>query len=98
MAQRDRQGRGIGAHDGAEYVPPALFEKWRKKDPIARLEKTLKPTRQERQDVEERVRAEVDDAVDFAERGAPPDGADAIRGVFADETIVPFEPWWRRDA
>lgn len=90
--------RGHAPHDGAEYVPPGLFEKWRKKDPIARLEKTLKPTAAERKEAAERVKAEVDDAVDFAEKGAPPDGADAVRGVFEDDSIVAFEPWWRRHA
>jgi pyruvate dehydrogenase E1 component alpha subunit/2-oxoisovalerate dehydrogenase E1 component alpha subunit len=90
--------RGHAPHDGAEYVPKELFEKWRKKDPIARFEKHLKPTAKELQDLEARVRAEVDDAADFAERGPLPDGAEAVKGVFADDSIVAFEPWWRRHA
>jgi TPP-dependent pyruvate/acetoin dehydrogenase alpha subunit len=33
--------KGHAIHDGAEYVPKALFEYWKKRDPIARLEDYL---------------------------------------------------------
>jgi len=33
--------KGHAIHDAAEYVPKPLFEHWRKRDPIARLEKYL---------------------------------------------------------
>ena len=33
--------KGHAIHDAAEYVPKALFEYWRKRDPIARLEQHL---------------------------------------------------------
>ena len=33
--------KGHAIHDAAEYVPKALFEYWRKRDPIARLENYL---------------------------------------------------------
>jgi pyruvate dehydrogenase E1 component alpha subunit/2-oxoisovalerate dehydrogenase E1 component alpha subunit len=90
--------RGHAPHDGAEYVPPEVFEAWRKKDPIARFEKVLKPTAAERDAVEKRVAAEVDDAVEFAESSPFPDGAEAAKGVFEDDSIAAFEPWWRRHA
>jgi TPP-dependent pyruvate/acetoin dehydrogenase alpha subunit len=33
--------KGHAIHDAAEYVPPLLFEYWRKRDPIARFENYL---------------------------------------------------------
>jgi TPP-dependent pyruvate/acetoin dehydrogenase alpha subunit len=33
--------KGHAIHDGAEYVPKPLFEYWKKRDPIARLEDYL---------------------------------------------------------
>jgi TPP-dependent pyruvate/acetoin dehydrogenase alpha subunit len=33
--------KGHAIHDAAEYVPKPLFEYWRKRDPIARLENFL---------------------------------------------------------
>ena len=33
--------KGHAIHDAAQYVPPELFEYWRKRDPIARFEQYL---------------------------------------------------------
>jgi TPP-dependent pyruvate/acetoin dehydrogenase alpha subunit len=90
--------RGHAPHDAAEYVPPELFEEWKKKDPIDRCEKALSLSGEEKREVDEKVKAAVDDAVDFAERSPFPDGAEALQGVFEDDSIVRFTPWWRRDA
>ncbi len=86
--------RGHAPHDAADYVPPALFEEWRKKDPIARLEKVLAPTAVEKAEVERRVREAVDDAAEFAEKSPRPQGPEALKGVFEDDSIVEFTPWW----
>jgi len=90
--------RGHAPHDGAEYVPKELFEEWKKKDPIDRFEKALGLGAEEKEAVERKVKAAVDDAVEFAEKSPLPDGADAVKGVFEDDSIVPFTPWWKRDA
>lgn len=90
--------RGHAVHDDASYVSPGLFEEWKRKDPLARFEKSLKLTDSERSATDQRVKSTVDDAVDYAERSAVPDGRAAVQGVFEDDSIVPFSPWWERHA
>lgn len=90
--------RGHAVHDDASYVPPELFEEWRKKDPIARFESHLSLSAAEKTETEKKLRETVDDAVDFAEKSPPPDGALAYKGVFEDDSIVQFTPWWKHDA
>ncbi len=74
--------RGHAAHDDASYVPRELFEKWRKRDPIARLEKSLRPSKGERKRIEDEVAEAVRDAEDYAERSPAPEGRAALDGVF----------------
>ena len=90
--------RGHAPHDNQAYVPAGLIETWRKKDPIARFEKVLKPTAAEKEEVETRVRAEVDEATAFAEASPYPDPAEAVRGVFEDDGIVRVPRWWESHA
>ena len=90
--------RGHAPHDNQAYVPKELLEEWRKKDPILRFEKKLRPSAAEKADVEARVRAAVEDATAFAEASPFPDGAEAVRGVFADDAIVAFPRWWESHA
>lgn len=90
--------RGHAVHDDASYVPKEHFEEWKKKDPIARFEKQLDLSDKERSEIEEKLKAAVDDAVEYAEKSPPPDGAAAYRGVFEDDAIIQFTPWWKRDA
>jgi TPP-dependent pyruvate/acetoin dehydrogenase alpha subunit len=78
---------GHSAHDGAEYVPKELFEKWKKKDPIVRFEKHLLEhkvlNRHEVDAVYEKVQAEVEGAVARAEQSPYPDPAGILEGVYA---------------
>lgn len=90
--------RGHAPHDNQAYVPPALLAAWKKKDPIARFEKVLKPTADERRELEASVAAEVEDAVRFAEASPFPDGTEAVKGVFEDDGIVGFPRPWERHA
>jgi TPP-dependent pyruvate/acetoin dehydrogenase alpha subunit len=90
--------RGHAVHDDASYYPAGLLEEWKKKDPIARFEKKLKLTKDEKAGIEDRLKTTVDDAVDFAEKSPPPPGENAYKGVFEDDSIVQFTPWWKRDA
>ena len=90
--------RGHAVHDDASYVPPKLFEEWKKKDPIARFEAVLKLKDAEKAEIEKKLKDTVDDAVDFAEKSPPPDGRLAYKGVFEDDEIIQFTPWWKRDA
>jgi hypothetical protein len=40
----------------------------------------------------------VEDATSFAEASPPPDGAEAFQGVFEDDSIIRFTPWWKSHA
>jgi pyruvate dehydrogenase E1 component alpha subunit/2-oxoisovalerate dehydrogenase E1 component alpha subunit len=87
--------RGHAIHDDASYVPPELFEAWKKKDPIPRFEKKLKLNAEQKSALERRLKSTVDDAVAFAEQSPMPDGQEAFKGVFEDDSIIQFEPWWK---
>ena len=86
--------RGHAQHDDAGYVPKKMFEEWGKKDPIDRCEKLLAPSAKEKADVEARIESEVSEAEQFALASPYPDGADAIKGVFADDSLTAFNKWW----
>jgi TPP-dependent pyruvate/acetoin dehydrogenase alpha subunit len=90
--------RGHAPHDAQDYVPRKELDAWRRKDPIRRLERTLAPTAAERAEIDRRVTEAVDDAVAYAEASPFPDPAEAARGVFEDDRIVAFTPWWSAHA
>jgi TPP-dependent pyruvate/acetoin dehydrogenase alpha subunit len=79
---------GHSAHDGAEYVPKALIEEWKKKDPVMRIEKVLTEkkilTQKIKEEYEKRVIAELEDATQFAVDSPYPPAEDAAVGVFAE--------------
>jgi len=80
---------GHSAHDDASYVPEGLFEEWKKKDPILRLERMLEErqllTRQEIGEMSERIVAEIDEAVALAEKDPFPAPEECLTGVYSDE-------------
>ncbi|MEE9218801.1 MAG: thiamine pyrophosphate-dependent dehydrogenase E1 component subunit alpha [Acidobacteriota bacterium] len=80
--------RGHSEHDDQLYVPKELLAQWRERDPIARFEKYLRARRllpeTIRTEIEREVLAEIDDAVEFAERSPLPEGPEALEGVYAD--------------
>ena len=79
---------GHSAHDDAGYVPRALFEEWKVKDPIRRLEERL--TRRslvdaaDLREMEARMEAEIDAAVAWAERQPYPAPEECLEGVYAE--------------
>lgn len=79
---------GHSAHDGGEYVPKKLLELWKKKDPIARLEKHLIEKKtlsaSKKLEFEKKISVELDDAIQFALENPYPLGEDAALGVFAE--------------
>ena len=79
--------KGHAEHDDARYVPKAMLEKWRKKDPILRYEKYLTErkllTPKEKAAVEERLEREIREDVAFAESSPFPPPEDAARSVWA---------------
>jgi TPP-dependent pyruvate/acetoin dehydrogenase alpha subunit len=80
---------GHSAHDAAHYVPKELFEEWGKLDPIVRLEKRMLDeswaTRHDVEAVRAAVKAEVDDAVDWADRSPWPDPSTLRHNVYETE-------------
>jgi len=80
---------GHSAHDAAHYVPKELFEEWGKLDPITRAERRMIEQGWAAQgDIDElhaEVRAEVDDAVAWAEQSPFPDPDTLEEGVYETE-------------
>ena len=81
--------RGHSEADKADYVPKELREEWLAKDPISRFEAYLTQqqllTEAAKREIEAKVKAEVSDAVSFAETSPAPDGETVADYVFAPE-------------
>jgi pyruvate dehydrogenase E1 component alpha subunit/2-oxoisovalerate dehydrogenase E1 component alpha subunit len=80
--------KGHAEHDNQSYVPAGEIDRWAKEnDPIdryiARLRGEFGFSDEELRTVDERVRREIDDATDVAERSASPEPLDALVGVYA---------------
>jgi pyruvate dehydrogenase E1 component alpha subunit len=79
--------RGHAEHDDASYVPPALLEEWRKRDPIDRFDAYLREQKilddVTAKEIAERLSTEIEEAVSFAESSPFPDGKDLLEGVYA---------------
>jgi TPP-dependent pyruvate/acetoin dehydrogenase alpha subunit len=79
---------GHSAHDSAHYVPQSLFDEWGKLDPIVRLETRMLEngwaTQGDLDHVRAQVRAEVDEAVAWADKSPYPDPATLLGGVYED--------------
>ena len=92
--------KGHAEHDNQSYVPAGEIERWAaENDPIDRYKKRLTTelgfAAADITGIDERVRREVDDATDEAERSAPPEALDALRGVYADPPTTD-ELWFRK--
>jgi len=79
--------QGHSASDDAAYVPPALLEEWRKKDPIDRLERMLLAecvlTAERKAGMEAEIASAIRLAVGEAEANPYPPPGDAGLGVYA---------------
>jgi TPP-dependent pyruvate/acetoin dehydrogenase alpha subunit len=77
---------GHSAHDAAHYVPHGLFEEWAKLDPISRLRDKMLgegwADQSALDEVDARVRQEVDEAVAWAEQSPHPDPQSLLDGVY----------------
>ena len=77
---------GHSAHDDAGYVPPEMFEEWKRKDPIPRFERTLIEegvlTEKRRDEMQMECAKIVDDAVDWAEQQPYPAPEEVTRDVY----------------
>jgi TPP-dependent pyruvate/acetoin dehydrogenase alpha subunit len=81
--------RGHSEADKADYIPPEVREAWLKKDPINRFEQYLMEqhilTGATRAELEQQVKAVVDDAVNFAGESPAPHGETVADFVFAPD-------------
>ncbi len=79
--------RGHAEHDDASYVPAAMLEEWRKRDPIDRFEAYLRDRKllgdTTAKEINDRLSKEIEEAVSFAESSPFPDGKDLLKGVYA---------------
>ena len=77
--------KGHAEHDNQSYVPPELIETWKAKDPIFRFEVAAKLTPEEIDEIQQRVRRELDEATAEAEAAPMPNGPEAELGLFAGD-------------
>jgi len=89
--------KGHAIHDAAEYVPKSLFEYWRKRDPIARLENYLVLVKKWLSPKENReLISGVDDQLEadreFAVASPMPEPESAAGGVYCENGCHAIKP------
>jgi TPP-dependent pyruvate/acetoin dehydrogenase alpha subunit len=88
--------KGHAIHDAAEYVPKPLFEYWRKRDPILRLESYLLEknwlTRAQNADLIAGVERELEADRDFAVNSPMPRPESAAGGVYCESGCHDLKP------
>jgi pyruvate dehydrogenase E1 component alpha subunit/2-oxoisovalerate dehydrogenase E1 component alpha subunit len=92
--------KGHAEHDNQSYVPDGEIERWeRENDPITRYVARLRDEFDVRDDeitnVDDRVRRDVDEATDVAERSTAPTALDGLIGIYADPASE--KPLWYRE-
>ncbi len=91
--------KGHAEHDNQSYVPLEEIEAWVKNDPIDRFARQLRETGwaapDELEAVDQRITAELDEAIAACEDEPFPDPLTALDGVYADPPRVDLE-WYRR--
>ena len=91
--------KGHAEHDNQSYVPAGELDRWaRDNDPLDRYVQRLTGSEgvatEELEAIDARVRTEIDDATDVAERSPPPEPRDGLAGVYADPPEAPVL-WYR---
>jgi pyruvate dehydrogenase E1 component alpha subunit/2-oxoisovalerate dehydrogenase E1 component alpha subunit len=89
--------KGHAIHDSADYVPKAMFEYWRKRDPIARFENHLLNvkkclTRQQHQELQAEIDAYVDRERELAVNAPMPPPESAEGGVYCENSCHEIRP------
>jgi TPP-dependent pyruvate/acetoin dehydrogenase alpha subunit len=81
--------KGHAEHDNQAYVPKELIAEWQEKDAVVRFEKMLVErgiaTDEKLAGIQQRVKREIDEATDEAERSPMPNPADAARGLYIED-------------
>lgn len=91
--------KGHAEHDNQSYVPAGEVEWWAEhNDPLdryaARLVGEFGVPRERLAALDDDVQRQVDAATEEAERSGPPEGPDALVGVYGDPPVTPAE-WYR---
>jgi pyruvate dehydrogenase E1 component alpha subunit/2-oxoisovalerate dehydrogenase E1 component alpha subunit len=91
--------KGHAEHDNQSYVPEGEIDRWaRENDPVdryvARLRKEFGFAESELRATDARVRQEIDEVTEVAERSSPPAPSDALVGIYA--TPQAEQPLWFR--
>ena len=89
--------KGHAIHDAAEYVPKPLFEYWKKRDPIARLENYLVRAKKWLTDDENRkliadVEQQLEANREFAVNSPMPSPESAADGVYCEDGCHDIKP------
>lgn len=88
LEARTYRFRAHSMFDPERYRDKAEVERWRERDPIDLLLAKLALSDEERASMEEEIRVEVEDAVDFAENSPDEDVADLMRFVYSPSSTV----------
>jgi len=90
---------GHAQHDAAEYVPKAMLDAWKQRDPLARFEKLLTEKKlwdaKRKKEIDERIAGEIRADVEFAENSPAPPPETAAEGLYC-EGCHTVEPVWER--
>lgn len=80
--------QGHAQHDDARYVPEGEFEKWEKRDPIARCKRRLVREKvisaRQIAEMEAELRESIAGDADYALRAPMPEGPEALTRVYAE--------------
>ena len=91
--------KGHAQHDAAEYVPKAMFEYWKARDPLDRYEKHLTASKlwdaQTKAEIDARIERELQEDLEFAESSPLPPPELVEQGVYC-EGCHTIEPDWQR--
>ena len=91
--------KGHAEHDNQSYVPAGEIEQWASaNDPIDRyigVLTVLGVEKSELENIDARVRAEIDSATDEADKSPMPEPTDALVGIYADPPEE--KPLWFRE-
>ncbi|MGH9770390.1 MAG: thiamine pyrophosphate-dependent enzyme [Candidatus Acidiferrales bacterium] len=91
--------KGHAQHDAAEYVPQAMVDYWKPRDPLALFEKYLSEHKlwdaHRKSEIDERIDRELEDDQKFAEASPFPPPELAEQGVYCDGCHT-IEAEWRR--
>jgi pyruvate dehydrogenase E1 component alpha subunit len=75
--------RGHYEPDDQSYVDPAELAQWKARDPIDLLKRRLNMPAADIAEIERRVRARIEDALQFAEAAAYPAAGEVATDVYA---------------